>query len=129
MAALSESKTCALLLRQYGAVYGLLTLAGSEETDTQEAAAQAIRNIRIHHLQALQLYKQRLACEKEFTDEEPKDGRISDKKVYDAYVRRAVESLYTELDSDDDQLYISDTRHNSTLALIRRNETADRLAG
>lgn len=37
--------------------------------------------------------------------------------------------MYTELDSDDDQLYISDTRHNSTLALIRRNETADRLAG
>ena len=26
-------------------------------------------------------------------------------------------------------MYISDTRHNSTLALIRRNETADRLAG
>jgi len=57
MAELSLNKTCALLLRQYGAVYGLLTLAGSEEQDTQQAAAQAIMNIRLHHLKALELFK------------------------------------------------------------------------
>jgi len=57
MAELSLNETCALLLRQYGAVYGLLTLAGSEEQDTQQAAAQAIMNIRLHHLKALELFK------------------------------------------------------------------------
>lgn len=68
MAELSYNKRCALLLRQFGAAYGLLTLAGQEDQDTQDSAAKAIMNIRVHHLEALQAYKRRIGEELEYVD-------------------------------------------------------------
>lgn len=129
MAELSKNKKCALLLRQYGAVYGLLTLAGSDEKDTQEAAAQAIQNIRIHHLRALELYKQRIASELEYTREKSSGQRTDDTKVYADRVKAAIERIYVEMDSTFSAQVQTQTgmKRSSTLNILKRNLTADRL--
>ncbi|CAL6064125.1 Conserved_hypothetical protein [Hexamita inflata] len=131
MAELSKNKKCALLLRQYGAVYGLLTLAGSEEFSTQMSAAQAITNIRQHHLKALELYKKRVQGELEYVADIPPQGtRRDDQKVYRDQVMQAVDTLYMNA-GEITTITQKDTmfKRTSTLSLIKRNDTADRLNG
>lgn len=63
MSELSKNRKCALLLRQYGAVYGLLSLAGSIDEQTQRQAAEAIQNIREQHIAALEVFTNRRLSE------------------------------------------------------------------
>lgn len=89
MAELSKNKLCALLLRQYGACYGLLTLAGSDDYETQLAAAQALENIRTQHLNAMELYKERSNNELQYTEEKCM-GKPDESIVYKDRVDAAI---------------------------------------
>ncbi|KAH0575645.1 hypothetical protein SS50377_23285 [Spironucleus salmonicida] len=76
MSEISKNKKCALLLRQHGAVYGLLTLVGHVDKDTQNSSASAITNIRIHHITSLEVYKERIESETHQDPQKVKDAAM-----------------------------------------------------
>lgn len=131
MAQLSQNKLCALLLRQYGACYGLLTLSGSDDYQTQLAAAKALENIRLQHLSAMDLYRNRSTSELTYTEEQC-IGVPDENIVYKSMVDSAINKLYGEGARVDQQLIANTNKllkQNSTMStMLKRTNTIDRIA-
>lgn len=96
MAELSKNRKCAVLLRQCGAVYGLLTLIGSGDAASQSAAGRAISNIRRQHIGTLESFTKRAGAELETVQTQNTSGKVASVPV----IQRAVEQLYEGVDSE-----------------------------
>lgn len=113
MAELSKNKLCAMILRQNGAVYGLLTLIGSSDLQSQTAAAQAVQNIRRHHIQAIAAFTRR--CDAEMATVH-KDLAV-DGVVAVEYLQRQSAQLYANVDGAS-ELASSRTRDQERFGLL-----------
>ncbi|TNJ26960.1 hypothetical protein GMRT_15087 [Giardia muris] len=96
---LSKNKKCAVLFRQCGAIYGLLTLIGSTDARTQEAASSALKNIRQMHIACIEAYTRRMERQLATINIE----KNMDSVVSIPLVKAAVETIYNDLEFDEDE--------------------------
>ncbi|CAL5998569.1 Conserved_hypothetical protein [Hexamita inflata] len=70
MQTISMNRKCALLLRQFGASSGLLTLVGSHDDLSARSAAEALKNIRKAHIKSIEVFGQRIEAEQRISPDE-----------------------------------------------------------
>ncbi|EFO63203.1 Hypothetical protein GLP15_2282 [Giardia lamblia P15] len=119
IAELSKNKKCAILFRQNGGIYGLLTLIGSTDSQTQEAAAVALKNIRQKHIACLETYTKRI---------ERQLATVNSDKAMESVVsipllKAAVDAVYTDLELNTDASGGSPRARRQISKLFRQSTT------